>query len=380
MSGILDHWPTQEEQQRCIRSVAEEPDPAVFFAVHQPFKLQRNVVGGGEGSTQIVGEEQFFKEFLVDDPPEGRIIAPIIGASGVGKTHLIRWLELLLRQQNDPSQDIIVVARSSGLRRVLATLLERLDGPEFEKISERLQTAREHLGEHADAQQLATNVVIALEEKSRSVSEQPGKISTEDELIQAYGHPDVLPAIINDPQLRPHFIGDEDKPGVFRRLAEHVIKNDVLVAEQELHQFVEDDLKLDPDAVGEAAKKTQSAYRLLISEQGGIGEAIPILNSVLDDAKRRLLEMGGPSLVEIFIEMRRAIYKTDPNQELILLIEDFAVMSGLQGTILEMVVWVRGVLGCDKDMQWFCNFKEITQNTWWYIIVYNGYARQRQTI
>lgn len=339
MNELLQYWPTKEEQDRCIHSVAETLNPSVFFAVHQPMKLKRIVVGGGQQSEKIVNEEQFFKEFLVESPSEGRLVFPVFGASGVGKTHFIRWLDLLIKQQNNPMLEVVVISRSSGLRRVLTTLVERFDGAEFQEIAERLKNAREHLGENADAQQLKTNVVIALEAASREAGERikVGKPQAYDEVIRDYGNAYVLPAIIDDPQLRPHFIGDEENPGVFWRLAAHVTKSEVAVGKRELHEFVSSDLSLDNDSVINASKSARNAYRL-INTPAKIADATRVLNNILDDAKRRLLEMGGPSLVEIFIDLRRAIFAADPNRELILLIEDFAVLSGLQGSILEMVV------------------------------------------
>jgi putative ribosome biogenesis GTPase RsgA len=85
---LLDYWPTREYIDQCIRTEAEELAEHTLLAVHEPMRLMRR----GVSETISCKDEDLLSDFLQIERP-----IPIIGRSGVGKSHLIRWLHAKLK-------------------------------------------------------------------------------------------------------------------------------------------------------------------------------------------------------------------------------------------------------------------------------------------
>lgn len=90
--SLINYWPRPEYINECIRTEAEELAEHVLLAVHEPMQLLR--VGAGED--RLCNEEDLLEHFLSVERP-----IPIIGKSGVGKSHLIRWLDAKLKLHAD---------------------------------------------------------------------------------------------------------------------------------------------------------------------------------------------------------------------------------------------------------------------------------------
>ena len=88
--SLLNYWPSPENVLQCMRTEAEELAEHVLLAVHEPMQLVRV----GNGVDQECTEEALLSHFMEVERP-----IPLIGRSGVGKSHLIRWLEAQLKLQ-----------------------------------------------------------------------------------------------------------------------------------------------------------------------------------------------------------------------------------------------------------------------------------------
>ena len=84
---------------------------AFFFATHAPLKIFRSDAGGRRAeSAEPVTEEAVVADFLNRDAPGGVLLMPVIGESGTGKSHLVRWVKERTEfdqaaRGNLPSQD-----------------------------------------------------------------------------------------------------------------------------------------------------------------------------------------------------------------------------------------------------------------------------------
>jgi hypothetical protein len=135
------YWPDAVEVNTCIKNEAETADVAVLLAVHQPSPLvTRNV---GTLIETPVTETDLLSAFLTEDVPSGALILPITGPSGVGKSHMIRWLDAQLRRSTRREKlHIIRIPKSASLRTVVELILEPLsDDPRYAKARENLTTA-----------------------------------------------------------------------------------------------------------------------------------------------------------------------------------------------------------------------------------------------
>ena len=61
--------------------------------------------------------------------PDGYLFIPIVGGSGTGKSHLVRWVKA--QTQNEPGWEIRYLPKNrTGLRRAIEIVIARLDGSE----------------------------------------------------------------------------------------------------------------------------------------------------------------------------------------------------------------------------------------------------------
>ena len=138
--SLSRYWPTRDEVNRCIKAEAESASDAVLLAAHQPMRLLRRDEGSGVESQ--VSEHDLLEAFLSDDLPQGTLLMPIMGASGAGKSHLIRWLAAQLgRDPRARHMHVIRIPKSASLRGVVELVLEPLSN------DDRFSDIRESLGQ-----------------------------------------------------------------------------------------------------------------------------------------------------------------------------------------------------------------------------------------
>jgi hypothetical protein len=339
---LLSLWPPETQVQACIKQEAEAVDEAVFLAVHQPMSLLRRDVGAA-GQVVARTEQDLLQEFLTPHLPEGRLILPIVGSSGVGKSHVIRWLDAQLRRRTDASQrHVIRVPKGSSLKGVLRLLLQHLPGPAFARLREALATARDHLDPERAVSHLQGSLRVRLVQHAKAAALRlvQGRGQPLDPALQTYGDASMLPALLGDPWLEKHhwLRRANGQKGVLALLAEQVTQEGRTDTDTRRHQFVADDLLLaDSLDFGEVSGDARRCYqRLHRADAARREDAARVLNAVLDEAKNDLLQLGDQSLVELFGEVRAELGRE--RRELVLLVEDFAVLSGIQGALLQVII------------------------------------------
>lgn len=341
--NLLKFWPTEANCLACIKPEAENPSDAVFLAVHQEMRLIRKSFQTSQSEQR--SQRQLLNEFLRDDP-SGRVILPILGESGIGKSHLVRWLDVQLRQRSDhETRHVIRIPKSSSLKSVLGRILDGLEGPRYEEIRRQLQSAREQMDDVSAKQRIRAELLTAIERNYNAARERQAKAKTtgdkignQDCLWIGHGDPRALPALLKDPATEVLFLqGTSDRPGIISELARHITK-DTSEAESPRRQFETADLLI-PNALAENVKEAGPiAGRYLEKLQrttsaASLEEAVALLNGIVDDAIKPLATPADTSLSELFYEVRKLLLEDD--RELVLLIEDFAVLAGVQQALFD---------------------------------------------
>ena len=120
--SLSDFWPTERNVLECIKPEAENPRDEVFLAIHQPMRLEKKHLKNNSKSSAT--EHDLLSALLSNDIPSGTLLIPIVGASGIGKSHIVRWLDVQLRQRMDvEKRHVIRIPKSSSLKSVLRRLL-----------------------------------------------------------------------------------------------------------------------------------------------------------------------------------------------------------------------------------------------------------------
>ena len=116
------------------------------------------------------------------------------------------------------------------------------------------------------------------------------------------------------------------------------------------------------------AKQTRSAV-LLLNSNGGEGRkiAVRILNDTVDMALSALLKFDGNSLSDLFVELRKQLLADA--LELVLLVEDFAALAGIQNSLLDAMIRQ----AVEHGEQVLCVMRTV-------LAVTKGYLANRETV
>ena len=340
-NDLLGYWPREEDVVACIKTDAEASDKAVLLAVHQPMRFERQVIGGELGTVDTCDEHELLRKFLSTNLPDGRVIVPIVGSSGIGKSHVIRWLDAQIRRVPGSERRVIIrIPKGMSLKGVLGILLKDLPGPAYDRFRNELLRAQEELEPEEAAgllcEMLAHTITeMGVESRARLLRNPADKNAQE---CDAFCRADMLPALLRNQLLRDqHFVRTRDeRPGVIKRLVEQLTEDrDASADDDRQHLFTADDLlfdeALDRDALGRIEARALSQ----LEREDRRSAAARILNNALDDAKQRLLRLD-PTVSELFDAVREELLKEQ--HELVLLVEDFAVLSGLQKQLLQVII------------------------------------------
>jgi hypothetical protein len=156
-----------------------------------------------------------------------------------------------------------------------------------------------------------------------------------------HGDERYLPALLSDPATsRLFFEGIPGRPGIISELARH-LSQDSTAGEAPRRWFERQDFgdpNNPPSYLGDAGRDAR-VYIQRLHRTTGDQEAeivVALLNSILDASIAHLATPADTSLSELFYEIRKALLKE--GRELALLVEDFAVLAGVQQALLDAMI------------------------------------------
>lgn len=303
---------------------AVNASPAVFLATHRPSQLLRRDFKASQGG-KLIDEEQLLKEFLAPNP--GLLFVPIVGESGTGKSHLVRWLNL--RVPADPQRRVVYIPKyGTNLRNVIELILADMRGEAVDELRRELDKAVDSLDEAGAPSRLLNEIAASIEDRSREPRPTPPPADDEyREFLEVE-----LPKLLLDNVFRTRLL---EPHGVIDRLVHETLKGKPDEDKSEPFAFTADDLPLTAVDVTKAGADVQSLFRQLIGSEPLKQVAVDLLNENLGPAIRKLFGMGGTRLFDVLLSVRRELLAQDT--ELVLLIEDFTILQGIQRELLDAI-------------------------------------------
>lgn len=341
MRDLLAYWPSDRATAECIKVEAEASSEAVAMAVHQPMQFERRVVGAENSAREECNEFDLLGAFLDANLSEGRVILPIVGRSGTGKSHIVRWLETQIISQPGAERRVVIrIPKGSSLKAILKRLLDHIDHPKYERFRKELNRAQESLDADQAAGLLCEMLAQALtgmcEEAREGLRQNPADQNLRER--EALCRPDVLPALLRNQALRDqHFVSKANAgEGIVRRLVEHLtVDRSGDSADDRKYVFNEADLDFKDVDQSQLGRAELLAIQKLENREHIRSLAVKFLNEGLDEAKHGLIRLD-PTVSDLFEEVRKELLTE--GRELVLLIEDFAVLSGLQKQLLQVMI------------------------------------------
>lgn len=313
-----------------IATEAASPSDAVLMATHTPLRIRRRGQQQSQAAVAYhIAETELVDEFLNAPPKEGILVAPVLGASGTGKSHLVRWAYANIERRQ--GRHVIYLQKTmTSLRDVVEALLMKRQDPSFDEIRGQLA----FLGETIHQDTLERKI---LNELAEAVRTSEAKHFLAKPLVGERG----LSLLLHDPLFRDYLL----RPGAFiNRRAEHALKGRDPDAPDVPLQFTNDDLPLDIGNIHEAAHVTQQLFRRLVTSPEMQTEAVNLLNECLDVAVMRAANLGVGDVQKAFMKIREQLV----GEEIVLLIEDFALIQGVRRDLLDAIIEVGMVQGQRK--------------------------------
>ncbi len=311
-----------------INPEAEAVPDAVFRAVHSDWSL---MVASPKGTAfqelstttfRSLQPSDFLEQFLQPERPH--VQAAVLGRSGSGKSHFIHWLRLNIPET--PKRMVLVVPKAgTSLRSIIELIVSRLEPTEQQPFRDALSRAGDATMTR-DGQK--GRLLNELAEAVRGLAPRDPEDELEVELITE------LPHILYDPHMRQtHFLRDGT---IIADIVDHVFAApDTYRPSEDRRLFAETDLPLGGGDYAAAAQLARNAMSLVFLD-GGLAKAVDILNRSLDVAISRTLSFSGDRLIGLMTALRRHLRKE--GRELVLLIEDFARLQGIDRALLQALL------------------------------------------
>ena len=311
----------------------------IFRAIHTDFLVP---IREDRNSVPEFLELDKFKERLL--APTDTSLVPVVGQSGTGKSHLIRWLKLTI--PSDASREVMFVPKAqTNLRDIVTSLINRLDPVDQALYLKTLENSGDQL-RNAKAQRTAVvnNLQLAIVNKAGdNLAPMPS--------AERDYHADGLSALFSDPYLKNEsFLRD----GTFAAdIAEHVFEKPSRYAPvEQRREFRQEDLPLQMDDLKASARETRDYLRFLLGNKAQLDNAIAFVNRHLDWAIGQCLNFTGDQLIKLMLDIRRTLARD--GKSLVLLIEDFARLQGVDRALLQSILEQRKTDRCLLQTAFAC--------------------------
>lgn len=312
-----------ERVHRVMNVEATQPLDHVFIATHHPVAMYRQELI--EASSQVeYDEEKFLKDFLAT---EDFAFVPVLGGSGTGKSHLIRWLAANT-ESSEKCRVLLIPKIGTNLKDIIGKILalEGLEEVKFDEYRQRLTRATSTLTESQARVQLLNQLAAAVGRNGNHNSTQLSEV--QDYLVKE------LDSLLYDPFFREHWL---KAGGIIDSLVIHTLGHqDTVKIIEERQEFSIDDLPLNVLNLQKAGKQAQDFYGFLIGDDEIQKATVEWLNEHLDEAITQVLSLGREDLQRLMREVRETL--AEKGIELVLLIEDFAKLQGIDREVLEAVL------------------------------------------
>jgi hypothetical protein len=297
----------------------------LFLATHHPIAMYR------QDSIKALSQKeydelQFIQDFLAE---KDFAFVPVLGETGTGKSHLIRWLQANIKS-TDKRKVLLIPRIGTNLKDIIEKILNvaEFDVDKLDEYRKRLNQSSRTFTDKGAREQLLNNLAFQV-----GVNGQHTRAKLADEETQEYLIEN-LPALLYDDFFRESLLKDGE---IIHRLVIHTLGYQYTIEDiNERREFSIEDLPLNILDIQKAGQKAREFYTLLINDEDIQKQTVTWLNVHLDEAITQVLNFGREDLQQLMREVRETL--AEKNIELVLLIEDFAKLQGIDREVLEAVL------------------------------------------
>ena len=301
-----------------------------FQAVHHPLRLQQRQLGARSGG-RWVDEIEIVKVLAGPLRSDGYLLVPVVGKSGTGKSHLVRWVAERTEYRDDWESRYLAKNRTS-IRSVIETVIKGLEGPAIEAAREALLSAPARTeSEQVLAERLLDELALITSEESARGNQVADRRAAQ--MASKLRHE--LPDILRDPVVRRRLTGEG---AVIPRLVGLAMRgrSDGDGLDDDAIRVVDGDLPLSFAEIGQASQGAQELLGQLGSIPDLKASAIGLINEALPSAVKRVFVSEQVDLIEVFRDVRKELLAL--GKEMVLFIEDLTVLHGVEREFLDAII------------------------------------------
>ena len=347
------YWPTHENVDECIPIQAERLSPGTLWAVHEPMDLLYRSTSGGS----VRKSDQDFLDALIRNT-NGPL--PVLGSAGSGKSHLVRWVHSALKKRPESDQfHIVRIRKNASLRSALESILEGLDGDDFQATRNDVAKLQQdqtpmsvaakltfHMGQEValHCQKMSADIKQAVKDRGGGATQEEKSLHR---FYQLHGdQKNGLQHLVADPYFQSEIFLKEDTP-VFK-YANRIVGGEggIGVDDDEIHDF-NDSFNLGHFGFKdlEISKLSAPAREYLnhshLNKDDQVATAVVnLLSTSLGTAIRTYFEdsfrYGGGNFQDLFRDIRRYLKKDE--KQLFVLVEDMAAIKAISETLIDCLL------------------------------------------
>lgn len=324
-----------------------------FMATHVPFKqiqLQKEYDEyASVGKTYT--EEEIYKRIVLNPKDQHQFVL-VIGSSGAGKSHLIRWFDAKIERQKPEGEVVLFVRRSDNTLK--GTIKQLLEKPEVATIHnkdlyDRLVNASSTISESKLKNAIYHQFIEEIEDDS---GERVDYINNVDRKRIA--------PLLNNEQFKNRMMAED---GPIERIYAKVAENGGADNRDMIAEFKSEDFRVDVAFCDKVQyeggdKKAVRLLDKLLMEPELAQRIARYLNSMVDTVIQSCAGLEPGDFEQVFKEIRKELRKQ--GKSLTLLIEDITAFTGVNEALLNVLTtWHTG----DYEQEEMCRISSIIGTT-----------------
>ncbi len=323
-----------------------------FMATHVPFKqIQLQKEYDSSAVSKSYTEEQIYKRIVLNPKDQHQFVL-VIGSSGAGKSHLIRWFDAKIEKQKPDSEVVLFVRRSDNTLK--GTIKQLLEKPEVASIQnkdlyERLVNATSTISESKLMNAIYYQFIVEIEDDN-------GK---DIDYINNADRKRISP-LLNNESFKARMMADD---GPIARIYSKVAESSAPDNRDVVPEFLPEDFQVDIAFCDKVQydggdKKALRLLEKLYMEPEVADAVAKYLNSKVDIVIQSCAGLEPGDFEQVFKEIRKELKKQ--GKSLTLLIEDITAFTGVNEALLNVLTtWHTG----DYEKEEMCRISSIIGTT-----------------
>ena len=328
-----------------------------FMATHVPFKqiqLQKEYGTAGSAGKNYT-EEEIYKKIVLNPKDQHQFVL-VIGSSGAGKSHLIRWFDAKLERQKPENEVVLFVRRSDNtLKGTIRQLLEKTEVASIQNkdLYDRLVNATSTISEGKLKNAIYHQFIEEIEDDK---GDQIDYLNNAD-------RKKIVP-LLNNELFKARMMSED---GPIERIYAKVAENNDKDTRDVIAEFHPEDFSVNADFCDRVVREggDKKAVRLLdklLLKEELAGNIAKYMNSKVDLVIQQCAGLEPGDFEQVFKDIRKELKKQ--GKSLTLLIEDITAFTGVNEALLNVLTtWHTG----DYEKEGMCRISSIIGTTSEYV-------------